>query len=791
MTPPPPSRAPRVLTAFAILALALLGAAALRLHLAWKIHVPTLDSAIPPQMALDILGGRHHLFFAGQSYLGALESYLMALTFLVLPVTRVTMTLVPIACALAWVLATYAFFRRDYGPLPALAAALVPAFPGWQALWYTTAPYGGYPETYLLGLLLLLLARPFIAPAPPFTPTRRHALALALLTGLSLWVNLQILPYLAAAALAGLLALRQHPTPFRPWLAYLAIPAAAILAFLPQFLAEPSHVQPPLFDGLTLGAIAKSIRALWRHDLRHLLLWTYPPAALHHLVALALVALVAAAAILAYRRRRSARRATPATLLVLATLAAFALTYFPHPMSGFIPRYLIAPTTLLLSWALAECAASARRPLRLAAYALALLLVAYNTYGAIRTARLRAPPARQTLDEFTRVIQAARAAGHDAVLHAGSETEGYDAARLTLLAHPAPLFASAYSDRFLDHQLAWEFGQAPAWLARARHLPYIAGSYAALSLPLPPVTDAPPYVLIPTPSVPRHIEHSILPDTIAHWPAPPRQHPLFDRTPQTTWPPPAPPDTPPDAPPPTLTLQFDRPIRLSGLRAWATHPTHLPSSYLLRVQQPDGTWITAQDCPRRLAGSYLSADRLYLRGHHPWLDLRIPPTQAIALEWTLRSLPENPTPPQLDELYVLATPDTPWPAPPPLLPAIQAIADTTSATRLIAERGILRALHLEAARAPAPPPLPLPLPYNPRFARTQPDIYPLPPGRHLLILEQTYAPDARALFTQASIPILHDQPHPPYQLIAIEIPAPPPPPITWQGFRPIPTPPPP
>ncbi|MDY0148609.1 MAG: hypothetical protein RBT03_00815 [Kiritimatiellia bacterium] len=288
-----------------LMGLVLLVAASLRLTLAWKAHSTTLDTAVVGQMALDILDGDRPAFFAGQSYLGALEAYLLALVFWVLPASPVTMTLVTISFALAWVVVTFCFFRRGHGPWAALAAALVPAIPGWSSTWYTTAPYGGYPETYFFGTLLLLLALPFLA-RDSFRPSLRHALALALVAGLGLWVNLQLLPFLVAAGLAGLWAWSRHPRPLRPWLAYLSVPLAMGLAFLPQVLAEPSHVEPPLFAGLSFQAVARSCRALFQYDLPQCVLWTYPPAPLHRLAALLLTALVIGGIVLAWRHRRNA-----------------------------------------------------------------------------------------------------------------------------------------------------------------------------------------------------------------------------------------------------------------------------------------------------------------------------------------------------------------------------------------------------------------------------------------------------------------------------------------------------
>ncbi|MDY0146226.1 MAG: hypothetical protein RBS84_09610 [Kiritimatiellia bacterium] len=759
------------------LLLVLLVAVSLRLTLAWKAHAPTLDTAVVGQMALDILDGERPLFFAGQSYLGALEAYLLALVFLVLPAGRVTMTLVTIGFALAWIIVTYYFFRRRHGPWAALAAALVPAIPGWSGAWYTTVPYGGYPETYFFGTLLLLLALPFLD-RTAFRPSLRQALALALVAGLGLWVNLQLLPFLAAAGLAGLWAWSRHPRPLRPWLAYLIVPLAMGLALLPQLLAEPSHVEPPLFAGLSFHAVARSCRALFRHDLPHCVLWTFPPAALHRLAALLLTGLVAGGIVLAWRNRRAVNTSPSTTPLVLATLAVFSLTYFPHPMSGFVPRYLIAPTALLLSWCVALWCSAPNAWIRRTGFALALLLAAYNAAGILTTARVRAPATQQTLTEFSQVIATARDAGWNAVLYAGSETEGYDGARLTFLSQSHPVFTSAYSDRFLDHQLAWEFGDHCAILARQRHLPFVEGSFAAANVPRGTVHEAGPYVLLDTPEVHRRLERSRLPDSIDGWSGAIDTHPLFDRSAATTWPERA------DQAGQSLTLRFQKSARLAGLRISAPASAGLPYRYTVQVQKPDGSWITVQDCQRRIAASYLSGTRLYFRGHHPWMDIRFEPMDGTALTWTVIPGPDNPAPPHLDELFVLESSGEPWPDCASLPDTLQQMLAAAPGAQLVAERGILRTLHRHAGTGNGLS-ASIPLPYNPRFARTQPEQFSLRQGRYVLVMETAYAADARAVFTRAGIPILDEQTLAPYNIMIVAIDDATSEKTAWQGFRPV------
>ncbi|MDY0148608.1 MAG: hypothetical protein RBT03_00810 [Kiritimatiellia bacterium] len=410
-------------------------------------------------------------------------------------------------------------------------------------------------------------------------------------------------------------------------------------------------------------------------------------------------------------------------------------------------------------------------------FALALLLAAYNAAGILHTARVRALPTQQTLTEFSQVIASARDAGYQAVLHAGSETEGYDGARLTFLAHSDPVFASAYSDRFLDHQLAWELGDHNAYLVRQRHLPFVDGSFAAVNVPRGNIHKAGPYVLLDTPVVNRRLERSRRPDSIDGWPGAIDAHPLFDRSAATTWP------EQTDPADQSLTLRFQTTARLAGLRASAPASPGLPYRYTVKVQEPDGRWTVVQECQRRIAASYLSGTRLYFRGHHPWMDIRFEPIDGIALTWTLIPGPDNPAPPRLDELVVLESSGDPWPECPRLLDELEHMLAAAPGAQLVAERGILRALHRHADTTNLT--ATIPLPYNPRFARTQPDHIPLHPGQYILIMESAYAADARTVFARAGIPILDERTRPPYSLMTITIDDTTHGKTAWQGFRPV------
>lgn len=717
----------RVTTALLILVIGL--ACGLRLFLASNAHATTLDTAVVGQMALDILQGERPLFFAGQNYMGALEAYLLAAFFYGLPVTPTTMTLATISFSIIWIIATFVFFRIGFGNGPALAAALAVAFPGWSGVWYSTAPYGGYPQTYVFGLGLLCLAV-----APSFYQNRQktwlHAALLALLTGLGIWTNLQVLPYLAAALILVFLQLRVHRNRRLILPPYALVPLALIGALVPQWLAERAHVHPPMFDGLSLKLIAKSWQGLWTHDLAHNLLWTFEPVLIHRLMAALIAALVAVACYLALRHPIG--RAKQVTACTLLMLVFFSLSYFPHPMSGFVPRYLIAPVTLLLSWALAVWTSQQQRTIARVGYALAVTLSLYNAYGTVHASLQRSETTQQTVAQYQDTMEVARQKGWNTLMHTGSETEGYDGIRFTLLSQGEVLVTSAFSDRFLKHQLAWEFGAQPAYLARKRHLPFIEGSYTAMQSNPGVIDQSTAFALIENPAAQRRMESSVLPDTIEGHSGNSMNHPLFDRDIATTW---------------TATMHrsvfkcyFSAPTRLGGLRVTSRDAGALPYRYVLRVQLPDGRWQTVQEVNQRIAASYLSGQTVYFRGHHPWMDIRIPPMEIIGLSWEPRTGSANNNPAVLTEMYILADHDCLWPDTESAMEEIRTWLETYPAAELWTERGVMRQLHRHAAQYNWPSTVTdrIPLPYNPRFSSTQMNRTEMPAGSVVFVVEAGY-----------------------------------------------------
>ena len=116
------------------------------------------DEAVVGLMARDILAGESWpVFYAGQSYLGALEPWSVAASFALLGESAFSLRLVPLLYSLAFLVAAYFLLRRFFRPVETGLILL------WTALGtpffnlWTVKARGGFAEVLLLGTLFLLL----------------------------------------------------------------------------------------------------------------------------------------------------------------------------------------------------------------------------------------------------------------------------------------------------------------------------------------------------------------------------------------------------------------------------------------------------------------------------------------------------------------------------------------------------------------------------------------------------------------------------------------------------------
>jgi 4-amino-4-deoxy-L-arabinose transferase-like glycosyltransferase len=155
------------------------------------------DEAITGLAARHIVGGRLPIYFYGQHYMGALESYLAAALFAVFGSGTVLLRVPILLLYAAFLLVMYRLTRRLYSPWLAVVTVGLLALGSDRVLKDQLIAGGGYPEINPAGALLMLLATVLGQRA-----VRRRRLVFAafgLVAGLAVWDDWLVLPYLAAA----------------------------------------------------------------------------------------------------------------------------------------------------------------------------------------------------------------------------------------------------------------------------------------------------------------------------------------------------------------------------------------------------------------------------------------------------------------------------------------------------------------------------------------------------------------------------------------------------------------
>jgi 4-amino-4-deoxy-L-arabinose transferase-like glycosyltransferase len=161
------------------------------------------DEAVVALMARHILQGARPTFFYGQAYMGSLDAYLVAGSFLLFGEKVSSIRLVQIALYLLYMLTLWILARRFFADRSAANLVLwIAAIPTVLVTTYTTATLGGYGESLVLGNLILWLGYEVI-----FGNWQDSSLAwliLGLTGGLAFWTLGMAGVYLLPVAILGL-----------------------------------------------------------------------------------------------------------------------------------------------------------------------------------------------------------------------------------------------------------------------------------------------------------------------------------------------------------------------------------------------------------------------------------------------------------------------------------------------------------------------------------------------------------------------------------------------------------
>ncbi len=315
------------------------------------------DSAVIALMAMHELSGKFYTFYWGQDYMGSLESLGVAPFFVLFGVNDVTLSMGLLPWYVVFAIALSRVARRCGGKLAGALApwllAVAPPYVQYQQI----TPRGDYPETLMLGTILLWLMLRVTHDGLSADSERRHLNAIAFVAGVAFWTNWLIFPYFAVAGLY--LWLHDRWLPLRP--AVVAMLAFFLLGGLPFWIHNIRHGFPTFsfvsdvqtaesraiaFDFALRGAIPM---LLGFRDLDGRFVYGWLGAALT--AGSALGALVLA---IALRRswwallRGRVRDSEPIIAMLLLVVAMVAIYSVGLPGRFHVPRYLLPIVTATL-----------------------------------------------------------------------------------------------------------------------------------------------------------------------------------------------------------------------------------------------------------------------------------------------------------------------------------------------------------------------------------------------------------------------------------------------------------
>ena len=360
------------------------------------------DEAILALMARHILRGARPIFYYGQSYMGALDAYLIALSFLLFGQTVLAVRLVQVTLYAGVLITTYLLAHRLSGDrLASTLSALFIALPPVFFSLYTTSTLGDYVEILLLNNLLFLIGWDILE-------GRKSAagwwLVAGLLGGLGWWSLPLIVVSLAPLTVRGVLTFRRR-MPWgkvgllvlgflvgaSPWLgAVLSGGGGEVVGFLLRGPADPG------LAGDALAALGARLASLVLFNLPALF-GLRPPWAVTWIALPVGLLLVPFYFLVVWQAARQAtsgdvpafRRAALGTLLMGGglLLAIFVLSPFGVDPSG---RYLLPLYPLLAlfagDWLGRAWRGSRSRLNRLVLAGLVALCLGYNLWGNIHAA---------------------------------------------------------------------------------------------------------------------------------------------------------------------------------------------------------------------------------------------------------------------------------------------------------------------------------------------------------------------------------------------------------------------
>lgn len=149
------------------------------------------DEAIVGLMAKHILDGENFIYFYGQSYMGSLDAYLVALGFLLFGEKVWVIRLIQVMLYGLVIIFSYLFVDNSFqNKKIAFVSSLFLVFPAVNVVLYTTVSLGGYGEALLFGVVSFYVAALIVKGIENHKKTNHVYLGiLGFLLGIGLYVN--------------------------------------------------------------------------------------------------------------------------------------------------------------------------------------------------------------------------------------------------------------------------------------------------------------------------------------------------------------------------------------------------------------------------------------------------------------------------------------------------------------------------------------------------------------------------------------------------------------------------
>lgn len=212
----------------------------LAVALIWKVILLGLnafpfnaDEAVVALMARHILMGERPIFFYGQAYMGSLDAFLVAGSFLVFGQKIIAIRMVQIFLYSGTIITTVLIAKMVFKSFrTGILVGFLLAIPSVNLTLYTTVSLGGYGEALLIGNLILLIGIYCIKQAQALD----HKINLAwvcgfgFLSGLGFWANALTLVYSASVGLGLIVVYIKQKIPARTSIIHLGIAAISFMA---------------------------------------------------------------------------------------------------------------------------------------------------------------------------------------------------------------------------------------------------------------------------------------------------------------------------------------------------------------------------------------------------------------------------------------------------------------------------------------------------------------------------------------------------------------------------------